>query len=128
MTTFINTALNFVYFNESLVDIKAKCVTSIHNGDDMIAIFKTFNDYQKILQSMKKRGIRLQFQKCAFNSVAEFLRVEYKSGTARQYLPRGIATLVHGRIESVEHSDIKAIIQANEVRICEVIKRGFIPK
>jgi len=94
----------------------------------MLTTFATFNEYQKVTAGLRSLGVRLQLQKCAFNSVAEFLRVEYRSGNDKQYLPRAISTMVHGRIESTDHSDVKAIIEANEVRIKETIHRGFVEK
>jgi len=121
----LNTVLNFIYFDIACELSKVRPVCSLHNGDDMLTTFKTFNDYQKVTSCMKTFGVRLQLMKCAFNSVAEFLRVEYRSGTPKQYLPRAISTMVHGRIESVEHNDVKAIMEANKTRIDEVEKRGF---
>jgi len=94
----------------------------------MIIIIYSFYDYQRILDNMKTNNIRFQDAKCSFNSIAEFLRVDYNKGEGKQYLCRAISNFVHSKVESNENGDLRLTLEAIQVRINKLKERGLIGK
>lgn len=124
LTTFVNTVLNYVYCKVIFNDANVVCYGSLHSGDDVFTHIKTVAQVQAIIRSAKKFNIRLSLTKCSLMSVAEFLRVDHRHGSDKQYLARNISTVVHGRTESQQHGDVIEALKSNETRLCEYLERG----
>nr|UVG55954.1 putative RNA-dependent RNA polymerase [Poaceae Liege totivirus 19] len=128
LTTFMNTALNFIYFKiAGCLDLDG-AVDSVHNGDDVLVAIKDIKTAIDIHAKMAKINARAQPAKCNVFSVGEFLRVEHKvdkdTGLGAQYLTRACATLVHSRMESQEPLKITDSVKAAVTRINEVRERS----
>lgn len=124
LTSFVNTILNKVYYTYLQGGLQIK-YHSIHSGDDILVGISTLKEVQIIYRRCKKYNVRLSPLKCFVGSVAEFLRVDHKERGSGQYLPRGIATLVAGKIESSPAYDIRDIMNAIIDRGNEVKARGM---
>lgn len=127
LTTFVNTALNYAYLAKS--GINKLCNMSIHNGDDVYAGVRNLQDAIKIIKATKQYNIRANTTKMSMGTIAEFLRVDMrsKSSTSAQYLTRGTATFVHGRIESESPLSYRALINSYKTRYDEMLQRGALP-
>jgi hypothetical protein len=127
LTTFMNTALNYIYFKiAGALDLQG-VVDSVHNGDDVLVAIKNVRVANRIHAAMSRINARAQTAKCNVFSVGEFLRVEHKvdkeKGLGAQYLTRGVATLVHSRIESQEPVRLTDALKASVTRCEEVAQR-----
>lgn len=123
LTSFVNTILNVVYFNYLQQGYEVKH-NSIHSGDDILVGVTNMRQVQNIYKNCRKVNVRLSPLKCFYGSVAEFLRVEHKSSESGQYIPRSVATLVAGKIESKPAFNIRDVLEALHTRAREAIKRG----
>nr|QED42947.1 polymerase [Phakopsora pachyrhizi mycovirus 2] len=121
LTTAINTMLNKIYTMYCTID---EPIVSIHNGDDILAAVTTIEQISRLENKAKASGIRFQRQKCYLASIAEFLRVDHKSGSNAQYLARGVSTFVHGPTETALPNDLLAVLKSNHTRASELIARG----
>jgi hypothetical protein len=121
LTTFMNTALNRIYIK---LASKGLLVSSLHSGDDVLMGVKTLGDVFTLNKELLARNARLQDSKCFLGGIAEFLRVDRVQATMSQYLPRSIATLVHGPTESIIPNNLSAILESVSVRINEAKERG----
>ncbi|UUY86183.1 RNA dependent RNA polymerase [Loquat associated totivirus 1] len=124
LTTFMNTALNYIYFKlAGVFDVKG-VYDSVHNGDDVLVSIDNIRTANVIHEKMRMINARAQHTKCNVFSVGEFLRVEHKvdkeQGLGAQYLTRGVATLVHSRVESQEPSRLLEALKACVARCEEV--------
>ncbi|QBA69891.1 RNA-dependent RNA polymerase [Botrytis cinerea RNA virus 2] len=121
-TMFDNSSLNKIYYAiaEKLAGIKSD---SLHSGDDIYAVFKSYADVYKMKAAFKKIGYTLQLGKCFLQGVREFLRISHKNANTSQYLARSAATAVHGRIESSAPTDFVAYAGALLRRGAELIVR-----
>lgn len=124
LTTFINTALNYVYL--AAAGINENCVMSVHNGDDVYAGLNNLQQAVTILKNCKKYSIRANPTKMSVGTIAEFLRIDMraKKGTNKQYLSRGISTFVHSRVESESPLSLRGLVSAFKTRYDEVCQRG----
>ena len=124
LTTFVNTALNYAYLAEA--GINKLTNISIHNGDDVYAGVRNLKDIVVLLRNSKRLGIRANTTKMSIGTIAEFLRVDMRSEnpTSAQYLTRGVATFVHGRVESEAPVGYRAMVSAYKTRYDEVLARG----
>jgi hypothetical protein len=127
LTTFINSVLNKIYSRKLIEGIK-RTIVSVHNGDDILFGIRKISECATMRRNAMKYNIRAQQAKCAAFSIAEFLRVDHTRPGNGQYLSRGLATLVHSRIESVGATNISDAIEANETRLLEAVDRGFSTK
>jgi hypothetical protein len=128
LTTFINTALNYIYFKiAGCLDLDG-AVDSVHNGDDVLVSIKNLETAVQIHHRMAAINARAQPTKCNVFSVGEFLRVEHKvskeEGLGAQYLARSCATLVHSRVESQEPTKFTDAVKAAYTRAVEVGQRA----
>lgn len=124
LTTFMNTALNYVYFKIAGALDTAGVIDSVHNGDDVLVSISTLKAAVDIQHKMQQINARAQPTKCNIFSVGEFLRVDHKiskeEGLGAQYLTRSCATSVHSRVESQAPTrfidSIKAVVsRANDL-------------
>jgi hypothetical protein len=126
LTTFMNSVLNAVYVNVMAKDL-SEVKRSIHNGDDVLMGITNWEVPRKMLSRGRSMNIRVQPHKCAVGGMAEFLRIDHKSTENGQYLTRGIATLVHSRIESGLIVSPRDLVEATESRLGECIARTMDP-
>lgn len=128
LTTFMNTALNYIYFKIAGVFDLPGVIDSVHNGDDVLVAIKDIHTANMVHEKMRSINARAQHTKCNVFSVGEFLRVEHKvdkeKGLGAQYLTRGVATLVHSRIESQEPTRLIEALKAAVTRVEEVAMRS----
>lgn len=124
LTSFINTALNYVYLVKA--GIKQNTLKSLHNGDDVFATLKNMAQGIALINAAESIGVRAQVTKMNIGTIAEFLRMDLRSQnpTGSQYLTRGVATMVHSRIESEAPLSLSALVQSYHTRAQEVIDRG----
>nr|AWX94599.1 putative RNA-dependent RNA polymerase [Panax notoginseng virus B] len=129
LTTFMNTALNYIYFKLAGAFDIAGVKDSVHNGDDVLVAIKDLKSACSIHQAMAKINARAQATKCNIFSVGEFLRVEHKiskeEGLGAQYLTRAAATLAHSRIESQEPTRLVDSIKGMVTRCEEITARSY---
>jgi len=128
LTTFMNTALNFIYFKiAGAFDIPG-VRDSVHNGDDVLVAINSIKAAVDIHHRMQDINARAQPSKCNVFSVGEFLRVEHKvdkaEGLGAQYLTRACATLVHSRVESQEPVKFVESLKAIRTRVSEIKLRA----
>lgn len=123
LTSWMNSICNYIYLS-ALVDKSYNNSRSVHSGDDILYAVSNLKQVTHVIKKARQYNIRLSRKKCNFASVAEFLRVDHAAGTYGQYLPRGIATLVHSRMESKPAYDIRDIAEAMIVRFREYVNRG----
>jgi len=124
LTTFINSVLNKVY-SKKLLEGSKRIIKSVHNGDDILFGIRKVSECSMMRRNALKYNIRAQQSKCAAFGIAEFLRVDHTRPGNGQYLTRGIATLVHSRIESAGSKNISDSLEANESRLREAVDRGL---
>ncbi|QFS21891.1 RNA-dependent RNA polymerase [Taro-associated totivirus L] len=128
LTTFINTALNFIYFKAAgafdIVGVK----DSVHNGDDVLVAVRNLKAAVLIHKAMADVNARAQATKCNVFSVGEFLRVEHKvtkeEGLGAQYLSRASATMAHSRTESQAPLRLTDAVKAMVTRAEEIAARA----
>uniref|UniRef100_A0AAU6W4E3 RNA-directed RNA polymerase n=1 Tax=Birch toti-like virus TaxID=3143166 RepID=A0AAU6W4E3_9VIRU len=129
LTTFMNTALNFIYFKVAGVFEVEGVKDSVHNGDDVLVAIRNLKAATKIHKQMADLNARAQATKCNVFSVGEFLRVEHKlskeTGLGAQYLSRAAATMVHSRVESQVPTRLTEAIKANVTRCEEIAARAI---
>lgn len=123
LTSWMNSVCNYVYLR-SVVDADYNTSRSVHSGDDILYAVNNFKQVTDLIKKSAMLNIRLSRHKCNFASVAEFLRVDHAAGTYGQYLPRGIATLIHSRMESQPAYDIRDVTEATNTRMNEFVLRG----
>lgn len=123
LTTFVNTMLNRCYFKYIAENSVARVNGSLHSGDDVYCTIAAPSDAQALICSAQEVNIRLSLTKCSLGSIAEFLRVDRKNASNKQYVARNIATVVHGRTESQQHGDIIEAIKSNQTRLAEYTSR-----
>jgi hypothetical protein len=123
LTTFINTALNYIYLKKAGIN---ETVMSVHNGDDVYAGLDNLAQAVKIIKSAHKLNIRANLSKMSIGTIAEFLRMDMRaqSPTACQYLTRACATYVHGRIETESPLSCRSLIRAYYERFRQLKQRG----
>lgn len=124
LTTFMNTVLNYCYTDLIVQKSGAVCYGSLHSGDDVFMTVGSAADYLSMQNVCDIYNVRLSKNKCFFGTIKEFLRKDRKHGAGVQYLARGVSTLVHGRTESSQHSDIIEMLKSNETRLSEIYNRG----
>nr|WNK15280.1 MAG: RNA-dependent RNA polymerase [Totivirus sp. 'monocotyledonae'] len=128
LTTFMNTALNYIYFKIAGALDSTGVVDSVHNGDDVLLAIQSLRSAVDISDKMSDINARAQAIKCNVFSVGEFLRVEHKidkdKGLGAQYLTRSCATLVHSRVESQEPLRVIEMVKAMVTRCAEVSTRS----
>lgn len=122
LTSFINTILNKVYFKFLQGGLEFEH-NSIHSGDDIMVGIRSLREVQVIYKRCKWYNVRLSPLKCFVGSVAEFLRVDHRCWETGQYLARGIATLVAGKIESKPAFNVRDVFEAILTRCNSAIKR-----
>lgn len=129
LTTFINTALNYIYFKLSGALDGEGVKDSVHNGDDVLMAIRNINTACLVHKKMADINARAQVTKCNVFSIGEFLRVEHKTtketGLGAQYLTRSSATMAHSRIESQEPTRLTESVKAAVVRCEEMSQRAF---
>jgi hypothetical protein len=123
LTTFVNSVLNSIYVKK-IIPREGNVIRSVHNGDDVLCGIKNLATLTRMLKKAGDYNIRIQPSKCAVGGMAEFLRVDHLSHENGQYLARGIATLVHSRIESGIAVTVRDTVEATENRLTEVGARG----
>jgi len=132
LTTFMNTALNYIYFKIAGCFDIAGVKDSVHNGDDVLVAISDIQAATRIHHQMSLINARAQATKCNVFSVGEFLRVDHKvtreTGLGAQYLTRACATLVHSRVESQEPVVFTDAIKAAIVRADELADRAKVDK
>nr|WLJ58892.1 putative RNA-dependent RNA polymerase [Areca palm latent virus 1] len=128
LTTFMNTMLNYVYFKIAGVLDCQGVIDSVHNGDDVLLAIRDLRAAVLVHHLMSGINARAQAIKCNVYSIGEFLRVEHKvtkeDGLGAQYLSRGVATLVHSRVESQEPLKVTDALKACVTRCEEVVSRS----
>ncbi|APG75976.1 hypothetical protein 2 [Hubei toti-like virus 2] len=128
LTTFMNTALNYIYFKIAGIFEIDGVHDSVHNGDDVLVAINNIKTANVVHERMRLINARAQPAKCNVFSVGEFLRVEHKldkeKGLGAQYLTRGVATLVHSRVESQEPTRLLEALKAATTRCEEVAQRS----
>jgi hypothetical protein len=128
LTTFMNTALNFIYFKHAGVFDIAGVEDSVHNGDDVLLAVRSLKCATQLHYRMASINARAQPAKCNVFSVGEFLRVEHKiskeKGLGAQYLTRSCATSVHSRIESQEPTRFLDSLKATMTRAEDLLARS----
>lgn len=79
-----------------------------------------------IYKNCSKINIRAQMSKMSIGTISEFLRMDINTEhpTGKQYLTRGVATLVHSKIESMPQTDALSAFLAHQERCDAIIKRG----
>lgn len=128
LTSFINTALNYVYLENN--GLRNSTYKSVHNGDDMYGSAKSLGHALELIQRAEINGVRAQKSKMNIGTIAEFLRTDMraKEKTSVQYLTRGCATFVHSRIESEAPLSLRNIVEAYYNRHKELMERGAMKK
>nr|VCV25423.1 RNA-dependent RNA polymerase [Leptosphaeria biglobosa quadrivirus 1] len=121
-TMFYNTIFNRVYYRVAAKRCGVKS-ESLHSGDDVFAVFKSYSDCYKMKKAMFDINYVLQLAKCFIQGVREFLRISHKNANTSQYLARSAATCVHGRIEASAPTDFTAYAGAIARRAAELIVR-----
>lgn len=128
LTTFVNTALNYVYFKIAGALDAEGVKDSVHNGDDVLVAIRTVGAATVIHKLMADINARAQATKCNVFSVGEFLRVEHKvtkeDGLGAQYLSRAAATMTHSRIESQQPVRVTDAVKAMVTRAEEIAARS----
>nr|QIP68056.1 RNA-dependent RNA polymerase [Erysiphales associated totivirus 7] len=124
LTTFMNTLLNDAYVR---LIWRGQVTSTLHNGDDVLAAVETYGQVQKLLSGAVEHNVRFQMSKCFLASIAEFLRVDHKTGSGSQYLARACATLVHGPTDALDPRDPVQQLDAMQVRADEAVARGADP-
>jgi hypothetical protein len=124
LTTFMNSVLNSVYISIMNKKHRSSTIRSIHNGDDVFSGITNLLKLTSMLEVASDHNIRIQPAKCALGGMAEFLRVDHLSRENGQYMTRGIATLLHGRIESGIAVSPRDLVEATEARLRESNARG----
>ncbi|BAT62476.1 RNA dependent RNA polymerase [Red clover powdery mildew-associated totivirus 1] len=131
LTTFLNTALNFIYMDIAGVFATPGFRDSVHNGDDVLLTVESMSTACSIHAKMAAINARAQAAKCNAFSIGEFLRVEHKlskqTGNGAQYLTRACATTVHSRIESQAPVKLTSMLGAYRNRQADIEARAFIP-
>lgn len=125
LTTFMNTVLNYCYTSFLIDEARVSTNGTLHSGDDVYMHVSSPDDFSRMAITAEKYGVRLSQSKCFLGSIKEFLRKNHVDKTGSQYLARGVATLVHGRTESIQHADVLEAIKSNETRLQEVAVRGM---
>nr|WMV64380.1 putative RNA-dependent RNA polymerase [Uromyces fabae virus] len=120
LTTFMNTVLNYAY---TKMCMRGQVLVSTHNGDDILAAVTNLQQVQILMTGAYKQNIRFQKTKCFLGSVAEFLRVDHRTGTGSQYLARAVSTFVHGPTESVLPNNLYEILNSMHTRKKELEER-----
>ncbi|QGX74232.1 putative RNA-dependent RNA polymerase [Cronartium ribicola totivirus 3] len=121
LTTAINTMLNKIYTEECTQDFD---LVSAHNGDDILAGITSLQQVQQLERRAKSHNIRFQRNKCYLGAIAEFLRVDHKSGGGSQYLARGVSTFVHGPTEATLPNNLGGVVKSLVTRAEELLARG----
>jgi hypothetical protein len=98
-------------------------LVSTHNGDDILAAVTKLDEVVKLTKNARAYNIRFQKSKCFLGSVAEFLRVDHRTGVGAQYLSRAVSTFVHGPTESVLPNNLYDIVNAMNTRRLELLQR-----
>lgn len=128
LTTFMNTALNFIYFKLAGVFDIPGVEDSVHNGDDVLLSIRNMRSATMLHARMAAINARAQPAKCNVFSVGEFLRVEHKiskeKGLGAQYLTRSCATFIHSRIESQEPTRFTEAVKATMSRADDLYARA----
>jgi len=126
MTAIVNSVLNYVYLHwAGIIPSLDDDLTSLHNGDDVILGVSNVREVITKYAIAKAHGIRAQQHKCKAFGIGEFLRVDHLQGSnGSQYLPRGIATIVHARMESLPANSIDHYFEACVTRASECERRG----
>lgn len=128
LTTFMNTALNYIYFKIAGCFDLPGTQDSVHNGDDVLVCIRDMATAVRIHYLMARINARAQPAKCNAYSVGEFLRVEHKidkeEGLGAQYLTRACATLIHSRCESQEPVRVAEAVKATLTRANELEQRA----
>jgi hypothetical protein len=122
LTSFVTTVLNYCYIKSLGVNFEHDL--SIHSGDDVMIGNNSIRIYKRILQKCKDFNIRLSYGKCHYGSIAEFLRIDHSSNESGQYLCRGIASSIMGKIEGDPAYDAKDVIDSYLTRGAAYIARG----
>nr|ULN99202.1 RNA dependent RNA polymerase RdRp [Pterostylis totivirus] len=127
LTTFMNTALNFIYFKIGGALDSRGVVDSVHNGDDVLLSINNLKAAVTVHKRMSDINARAQASKCNVFSVGEFLRVEHKitkeTGLGAQYLTRACATVVHSRTESQAPIRFTEAVKSMYTRVEELASR-----
>jgi len=127
LTTFLNTALNFIYMDISGALSSPGVVDSVHNGDDVLLAVRTTRSVVQVHSRMAKINARAQATKCNVFSTGEFLRVDHKlelrDGLGAQYATRACATAVHSRVESQQPVRATLAAEAAVTRLKELTRR-----
>ena len=128
LTTFMNSVLNYIYFQISGALEAPGVVDSVHNGDDVLLSVRSMEAVVQVDKRMKSINARAQPLKCNAFSIGEFLRVEHKidktNGMGAQYLTRAAATMVHSRIESQAPVRVTEALKAQVTRAEEISSRA----
>jgi len=97
-TTFFNSVLNAAYMIAADPGKWASgAYSSLHTGDDIVAVFTNYTDVVSLLSSMRAAGCRLNALKQSIGSrTREFLRMAIKPDYAVGYALRSVASLVSG--------------------------------
>jgi len=127
LTTFLNTALNFIYMDIAGALSTPGVVDSVHNGDDVLLAVRTTKAVVQVHSRMARINARAQATKCNVFSTGEFLRVDHKlelsDGLGAQYATRACATAVHSRVESQQPVRATLAAEAAVTRIKELTRR-----
>lgn len=123
LTSWMNSICNYIY-STAILGQSYSSSRAVHSGDDVLIAVNNFDSVLKCVKRAEELNIRLSVKKCNYGSVAEFLRVDHVDGTYGQYLPRGIATLIHSRMESQPAFDVRDLVEATETRLSEFVDRG----
>lgn len=129
LTTFMNTILNYIYFEIAGVFDNSGVRDSVHNGDDVMFAVTDMRACTDIVHRMNIINARAQAVKCNVFSLGEFLRVDRtamnaRKGIGKQYVTRACATLVHSRVESNAPVKLTGAVAAAETRLGELSDRG----
>lgn len=124
LTSFVNTALNYVYLNAS--GSNELLYKTVHNGDDVYGSTPNLGAALRVVENADHLGARAQVLKMNIGTIAEFLRMDIKTKdkSMAQYLTRACATFTHSRIESEAPYALKSIVSAYYVRYNELASRG----
>jgi len=120
LTTFMNTILNYIY---TQVITEKTPITTTHNGDDILGAVTSLKQVQQLEYNAVSKNVRFQNTKCFLGAIAEFLRVDHRTGTGAQYLARSVATFVHGPTETVVPNDPVSILRSIYTRKQEMLSR-----
>nr|WAK77280.1 MAG: RNA-dependent RNA polymerase [Totiviridae sp.] len=122
LTTFVNSCLNYCYYK--LMFPMARLDSHIHAGDDVISYITDGKEYLEAIANARYYNIRLSKAKCHLASVAEFLRVDHRSGDCGQYLCRALTTLTMGRIETSPSFSLVELSKSYLTRAASALARG----